>query len=185
MPPVLVRTLVVRVAAVSLVAVLLVLLGWKMVTAARGQNLGSAVTAGRSPAAPEFELPRLGGKGTLRLSSLRGKVVVVNFWASWCAPCKDEAPLLERAWRRWRARGVVILGVNAQDFTSDARAFVRRYGLTYPSVHDAAGETLERYGVTGFPETWFVNREGRLVAERVQGPLTAVQLERDIEVALE
>ena len=78
-----------------------------------------------------------------------------------------------------------MLGVDAQDFTGDAERFVERYGLTYPIVHDGRGSTLGRFGVTGFPETWFVGRNGRLVGERIQGPVSDEQLERNIRLAME
>ena len=90
----------------------------------------------------------------------------------------------EAAWEKGRDEGGVFLGVDAQDFVGDARRFVKRFGLTYPQVHDGSGSTLGRFGVTGFPETWFVDREGKLVGERVQGPISAEQLDRNIEIAL-
>ena len=110
---------------------------------------------------------------------------MLNFWASWCAPCKSEAPRLEAAWRRYRARGVVVVGVDAQDFSGDARRFVSRFKLTYPNVHDGPGNVLPKYGVTGFPETFFVGRDGRLVGERVQGEVSEQQLVSGIERALQ
>jgi cytochrome c biogenesis protein CcmG, thiol:disulfide interchange protein DsbE len=169
-----------QITAGALVVALLGLLAWRVATAQRGQELSKQVAAGRRPPAPGFDLGRLNGPGSLSLASLRGHVVVLNFWASWCGPCKHEAPLLQAAWRRYRARGVVVLGVDAQDFSGDARHFVRRYGLDYPSVHDGAGTIAARYGTSGFPETWFVDRRGRLVAEHVVGPLTAARLAADI-----
>jgi cytochrome c biogenesis protein CcmG/thiol:disulfide interchange protein DsbE len=120
----------------------------------------------------------------MSLASLRGKAVVVNFWASWCEPCKRESPRLEQAWKRYRNRDVVVVGVDAQDFRTDARRFVDRYGLSYPVVHDGAGSTLGHWGVTGFPETFFVGRDGRLVGERIEGPVSDAQLERYIGEAL-
>ena len=170
--------------AIAVVAAMVALLGWRVVTRDHAQGIADAIAAGKKPAAPDFDLPLLDGMGRVVLSSLRGKAVVLNFWASWCIPCKEEAPRLQAAWERWRDRGVVFVGVDAQDFRSDARRFAARYGLTYPIVHDGKGSTLGRFGVSGFPETWFVDREGRLVGERVQGPVSAAQLDDDIRLAL-
>lgn len=172
-----------QVLAVALVAALLGLLVWKV---AKGSDGGAAaeLAQGKSPLAPAFTLPRLDTDGELSLASLAGKVVVLNFWASWCLPCKEETPRLQRAWERWRDQGVVIVGVDAQDFRADAKRFTRRFGVTYPVVYDGKGSTLGRYGVTGFPETYFVGRDGRLVGERVQGEISDEQLEQGIRAAL-
>ena len=170
--------------AVALVLALLGLLAWKLASDS-GDSVAQALRDGETPTAPDFELARLErGRGTLEFASLRGKAVVVNFWASWCGPCRDEAPILESAWRRYRSRGVVVLGVDAQDFRQDGRAFVKRYRLGYPHVFDGPGSTLGRWGVTGFPETFFIGRNGRLVGEKVVGPVEPDQLDRNIETAL-
>lgn len=170
--------------AVGAVVGLLTLLVWKIAHQGGG-GAASALAHGKRPPAPNFALPRLDRPGTLELASLREKaVVVVNFWASWCIPCKKEAPRLQAASERWAKEGVVVVGVDAQDFSGDARGFMRRYGITYPVVHDGSGKTLGPYGVTGFPETFFVTRAGLLVGERVQGAVTDEQLERNIRLAL-
>jgi cytochrome c biogenesis protein CcmG/thiol:disulfide interchange protein DsbE len=171
-------------AALLLVALLVGLLAWRVVRQEEGRALSAKLEQGQRPAAPSFTLESLGGDRRISLADYRGKVVVLNFWASWCRPCKEEAPLLEAAWRRYRDQGVVVLGVDAQDFRSDAQRFVDRYGLTYPIAHDRNGSTLGRFGLTGFPETWFVGRDGRLVGEHVSGPLTEAQLEENIRRAL-
>lgn len=171
-----------QVAAVAVVAALLGLLAWKV---AQGDSeVTTALARGGSPVAPAFTLERLDGNGTLSLASLRGKTVVLNFWASWCRPCREEMPILERGWKRWRAKNVVFVGVDARDVRSDARAFLVRYGITYPNVYDGKGSLIGRYGVTGFPETYFIDAAGR-VRWRVTGALDdAADLDAGIERAL-
>jgi cytochrome c biogenesis protein CcmG/thiol:disulfide interchange protein DsbE len=166
---------------VAVVAGLLGLLIWKVVHQEKGVKLGG----GRTPPAPQFALSRLDAPGKLALASLRGKVVVLNFWASWCVPCKSEAPRLEAAWQRYRDKGVVVVGVDAQDFSGDAKHFVKKYKLTYPNVHDGPGDVLPKYGVTGFPETYFVDRQGRLIGDRVAGEITVSKLTAGIRHALQ
>jgi len=168
----------------SIVVLLLVLLALRLVSNGSGRRLDKALAAGKSPVAPEFSLARLNGEGQLRLASLRGKAVVLNFWASWCVPCKQEAPLLEAAAKRFRSMGLVVVGIDSQDFRSDARRFIKRYGLTYPIVRDGGSSTPTHYDVTGFPETWFVDRSGHVVGEHVQGPLTREGLLRNIAIAM-
>jgi cytochrome c biogenesis protein CcmG/thiol:disulfide interchange protein DsbE len=148
--------------AIGLVVLLFALLAWSLVRS-EGGDLAAAAARGERPRAPGFTLERLDREGELRLESLRGQVVVLNFWASWCIPCKEEAPYLERIWREHRERGVVVVGLDAKDFRRDARAFVRRYGLTFPIVYDGPGDTLSAYGVTGFPETFVLDPDGRVV----------------------
>ena len=147
--------------SVAVVLVLAGVLGWRIATSGGGAKV--------STQAPALTLRRLDAPGSLSLASLRGKVVAVNFWASWCGPCRDEAPLLEQAWKRDRAKGLVVLGVDANDFAGDARRFMRAHGLTYPVLHDAHGSTLGHWGVPGLPTTFVVDRRGRVVAKVVGG----------------
>ena len=161
-----------QVAAVALVAALLALLAWKLTQG--GSEVTSSLSSGGTPAAPAFALERLDGEGELSLASLRGKPVVLNFWASWCGPCKDEAPILQSSYEKWRADGVAFVGIDVQDFRGDAREFLERYGITYPNVYDGKGSTVGRYGVTGFPETYFVDAEGR-VRYRIAGPVESAE----------
>ena len=116
---------------------------------------------------PPFRLPLLDG-GTLSSEELRGSPVVVNFFASWCVPCREEAPVLERAWRAYRDRGVRFVGVNVQDTTPDARRFVREYGITYPVVRDAEGTFGDGLGVAGLPQTFFIDEEWQLLDVEAQ-----------------
>jgi cytochrome c biogenesis protein CcmG, thiol:disulfide interchange protein DsbE len=155
-----------QIGAVVIVAALLGLLGWKLT---QGESeVTRELHRGGTPAAPRFSLMRLNGEGDLSLSSLRGKTVVLNFWASYCGPCKDETPLLQQAWTRWRDKDIVFVGIDVKDFRGDAREFMSRYGVTYPNVHDGKGSTLGRYGVRGLPETYFVDANG-LVRYRIVG----------------
>jgi cytochrome c biogenesis protein CcmG/thiol:disulfide interchange protein DsbE len=147
------------------VAGLLALLVWRIAHQPQAPKVGAP--------APTFALDRLDGDGKLDLASLRGKAVVLNFWASWCAPCKSEAPWLERQWKALRAKGVVVLGIDYNDLSSDARRFVGRHGMTYPIVRDKNGVVTDRYNVTGVPETFFVSRTGRLVGTHISGPVDA------------
>jgi cytochrome c biogenesis protein CcmG, thiol:disulfide interchange protein DsbE len=172
-----------QVGAVSLVAALLGLLVWKVATDNHG-GVAADFNRGHHPEAKDFTLQRLNGDGSVQLSSLRGRVVVVNFWASWCIPCKKESPRLEAAWKRYRSQGLVVVGIDANDFSSDARQFAAHYHLTYPLLHDGSGKTLGPYGVTGFPETRFIDRRGRFVGEHVIGQISSSRLEKNIEKAL-
>jgi cytochrome c biogenesis protein CcmG/thiol:disulfide interchange protein DsbE len=148
--------------AIGLVVLLFALLAWSLVRD-EGGDLAASAARGERPQAPDFELERLDGEGTLELSSLRGKAVVLNTWASWCIPCKEEAPYLEQVWRDNRGRDVVVVGLNAKDLRSDARRFVNRFDLSFPIVRDGSGDTIREYGVTGFPETFVLDRDGRVV----------------------
>jgi len=155
--------------AIAAVIGLLALLVWKLAFG-DGKGAAGALAKGESPVAPAFTLSRLDAAGgKISLADLEGKPVVVNFWASWCIPCKDEAPALQKTYEKYRSQGLVVLGIDAQDFRQDARRFVKRFGITYPVAYDGSGSTLGKWGVTGFPETFFVDRTGRLVGKRIQG----------------
>jgi cytochrome c biogenesis protein CcmG/thiol:disulfide interchange protein DsbE len=173
--------------AIGLVALLFVLLAWSLLND-EGGDLATKANRGERPAAPDFTLERLDENGELELSSLLGKAVVVNFWASWCQPCKEEAPVLEEIWRDNRRRGLVVVGLDAKDFRADARRFANRFGLTFPLVYDGPGDTVESFGATGFPETFVIDREGRVVeayAGAVDGDDVRPRLLAAIERALE
>jgi cytochrome c biogenesis protein CcmG/thiol:disulfide interchange protein DsbE len=133
-------------------------------------------------AAPNFTLPQLGG-APVTLAKLHGQVVVINFWASWCAECKVEQAALDQAWQQFQDSGVVVIGVNFEDSTSAARSYVRTADVTYPIVEDSASRTALAYGLHGIPETFVVDQSGRIV-NRVIGPVDAAALAGEINSML-
>jgi thiol-disulfide isomerase/thioredoxin len=145
---------------------LFVLLVWKV--ASQDEGASRKLQRGETPRAPVFTLDRLDPPGKLSLVAYRGRPIVLNFWASWCVPCKEEAPLLEAVWRNHRDEGLVVLGVDINDLRGDARRFARENRMSYPLGFDGIGETSTDYGLTGVPETFFIARSGRLVCERLQ-----------------
>ena len=171
-----------QVGAVGLVVALLGLLVWKVATDNHG-GVAADFNRGDHPEAKDFTLERLNGDGSLQLSSLRGRVVVVNFWATWCQPCKKEAPRFQSAFERYRGR-VAFVGVDTTDFTGDGRAFLARYGVSYPNVRDPAGRVLHKYGGSSdIPRTFIVGRSGR-VQSYIFGEARASDLESAIREAL-
>jgi cytochrome c biogenesis protein CcmG, thiol:disulfide interchange protein DsbE len=173
--------------AIGLVGLLFILLVWSLFTE-EGGGLAASAARGDRPEAPEFTLERLDRDGELALSSLRGKAVLLNVWASWCFPCKEEAPFLERVWREERERGLVVVGMDSRDFRRDGRRFARRYELTFPLVFDGPGDVADSYGVTGFPETFVIDRQGRVVdafAGAVNSGDDRRRLRAAVETALE
>jgi len=149
------------------VLALLLVIGYQSVRKQQPESITAALARGQRPPAPAFSLPRFDG-GTLALASLRGQYVLVNFWASWCIPCRDEAPLLERASREYRDRGLLVVGVNIQDLEPEARKFIAEFKISYPNVRDRDGRVSRAYGTTGIPESFFIDREGR-VARKFPG----------------
>ena len=133
--------------------------------------------------APVFALAAFDG-APLSLEAHRGEVVVVNFWASWCHPaCYEEAPVLERNWRSYRDRGVVVLGVDIQDTRPAAEKFIRDFGLTFPNAQDTTGKVSVHYGVYGVPETFFLDRQGRIRVKHV-GAVTDEVFRRAVDPLL-
>jgi cytochrome c biogenesis protein CcmG/thiol:disulfide interchange protein DsbE len=155
-----------RLAVLGVAAALIALLAYGVFINQPKRGIDQALAAGKRPAAPSVSLPRLGSPKPVSLSAWRGKVVVLNYWASWCPPCRDESPLLERWQKRIAPRGGTVLGVDSLDVVSDARAFMRHYGLTYPMLHDGDGHSQERFGITGYPETFVIDRRGHIAALR-------------------
>jgi cytochrome c biogenesis protein CcmG/thiol:disulfide interchange protein DsbE len=135
------------------------------------KSIDAAVARGERPQAPaaSASLPVLaasGTQGTRRLADLRGKVVIVNVFASWCDPCKAEAPVLEQAARQVAGRNATVLGVTYLDNSNDSESFVRRQHISYPVVRDVSGDFVRAFGSTGVPETFVIDRRGRVAAVR-------------------
>jgi cytochrome c biogenesis protein CcmG/thiol:disulfide interchange protein DsbE len=124
------------------------------------------VKKGQLPAAPgaAVALPTLDGSSRQSLAALRGKVVVLNFWASWCGPCESEAPVLERAQRQLASSGGTVLGVTYKDDADASREFMRKFKLSYPSLRDDRLDLAPKYGTTALPETFVLDKRGRIVA---------------------
>jgi cytochrome c biogenesis protein CcmG/thiol:disulfide interchange protein DsbE len=162
---------------VAVVTVIVVLL---MTGLGRDPSVIASPLVGR--AAPNFALPQLDG-APVTLAKLRGQVVVINFWASWCAECHAEQAALDQTWQQFQDSGVVVIGVDFEDSTGAARGYVRSEGVTYPVVEDAGSKTALAYGLRGVPETFVVNRSGRIVSH-VIGPVGAAALASEINSML-
>ena len=167
------------VVALAAAVALFGLLAYGVLSDGGDSGIDEAIADGRRPDSPDLVLPRLGGGGRASLEDFRGKVVVLNFWASWCEPCRDEAPVLERWHKRMAAQGGTVLGVDALDSDDDAREFVRRYGITYPNIRDVSGERLRPFGIAAYPETFLIDRRGRIAA-LVRGPVDEEFLAREV-----
>jgi cytochrome c biogenesis protein CcmG, thiol:disulfide interchange protein DsbE len=182
--------------ALILVGALLGLLVYRMVESNRGRNLVAAIRAHKKPVAPYFRhkiiwphfetwpqsLQTFRASETLSLRDLQGHPLVLNFWASWCIPCKREAPRLNASAAAHQGR-VVFLGVDVNDFSSDAVRFLRRHRVDYVSVRARGSGTYEDYGLTGLPETYFLDARGRIVAHTI-GEITSSGLEDGVAQSL-
>jgi cytochrome c biogenesis protein CcmG/thiol:disulfide interchange protein DsbE len=166
--------------AVILASALLVgLLAYGVASRGQDTSIDDAIAAGKRIDAPTARLPVLGTGGEGSLADYKGKVVVLNFWASWCKPCTEELPLLEKTHKAISGRDALVLGANYQDVSDSALGFVRRFKLTFPSLRDRDGEFADRYGSRAFPETFVVDRRGRIAAQR-RGPVDQKWLDRTL-----
>jgi cytochrome c biogenesis protein CcmG, thiol:disulfide interchange protein DsbE len=162
------RALLAFVAVLALVG----LLGYGLLSkGSTGVALGEAAPAG--------PLPRLEGKGSGSLADYRGRWVLVNFWASWCVPCRQEAPALESFEREHGGPGFTVLGIDTRDLSGDGQRFARQYGLTYPQLRDGDGQRAHDFGTTGVPENFLVDPRGKLRLLN-RGPVTAEYLRQDV-----
>jgi cytochrome c biogenesis protein CcmG, thiol:disulfide interchange protein DsbE len=182
-----------RAAGILAAAAFVALLAYGLTTKATNSTIDDALSRGESVAAPGFSLSALAdgrasgpawqkaaSDGRVSLGELRGTPLVVNFWASWCAPCRAEAKVLERAHKR--QQGVLFLGLDTQDAREDARDFIAQFGLTFPHVRDPGNDTQRDWGVTGLPETYFIGADGRVVGH-VIGTVDDAQLRDGIAAA--
>ncbi len=163
---------------------LLSLLASQLLTpASQATNTATNPLLGRP--APDFTLPMLSTHPAppLHLASLKGKPIMLNFWASWCDPCKQEAPLLENTWQRTQSQGIVFIGIDYSDTRTDGLSFLQQYGITYPNVTDTNGSVAINYGLTGVPETFFIDRHGKIV-QKVIGQLTEQTLQNNLQLIL-
>lgn len=166
----------IRVAVTLAIAGLLALLVYRLTHQEHPPRVGAV--------APGFTLRVISGNRDIRLTALRGHPVVLNFWASWCPPCKQEAPLLERTWLFYRQRGVEFLGIDFHDVASDAKRFIAAHALTFPILQDGSGDvTTGLYGVAQAPETFVIGRTGKVLLH-IAGPIDQTVLRTELEPSL-
>jgi cytochrome c biogenesis protein CcmG/thiol:disulfide interchange protein DsbE len=167
--------------AIAVAAGLLALLGFGVAHLGTSSSIDAKVAHGDYPPAPNAHtrLPMLGATTSESLAQLRGKVVVLNVFASWCGPCKAEAPVLEQEQRQLARNDATVLGVTYLDNSSDSEAFVQQQHITYPVVRDVSGDFVRSFGTTGVPETFVINRQGRIVALRRE-QIDAIWLQQNL-----
>jgi cytochrome c biogenesis protein CcmG, thiol:disulfide interchange protein DsbE len=161
-----------RIGVLLPVVVLLAFLAWAAFLQQRSLEIGTALARGETPPVPAAVLLAFDGR-SVRLGDFRGHPVMLNFWASWCVPCAEEATILEAIWNEFRAKGVVVVGVDTQDLEEPARRFLLRHGISYMNVRDPDGSLAHRFGTTGVPETFFIGRDGL-----IRGKFPGEQIDR-------
>ncbi len=189
-----------RLVLVAVALLFVALLAYGVLSKAPDGSIDDALARGEPAAAPGFELAvlqrgapgpelratveRAAADGSISLDELRGTPVVLNFWASWCDPCRAEAEVLEEGWDGARGEGTLFVGLNMQDLTGDAREFMSEFGNSYPNVRDESNGVAVDWGVTGLPETFFLSADGEVVAHAI-GAISSEQLELGVQAAEE
>lgn len=158
--------LAVGIAVIALVALLV----YGVTSSGPSRTLDGQISRGEKPAAPALQLTSLHDGAKRSLADYKGKVVVLNVWASWCVPCREESPLLQRWHQRMRPLGGTVLGVDTLDIKDDALGFIKEYKLTYPQLNDREGTAIKKLGTAQYPETFVVDKQGRLRALQ-RGPV--------------
>ena len=168
------------------IAVLTLAAGWIWISRPLNHSLPAGIPAPRQGFfAPDFSLNTLDGE-QVSLSGLRGKVVLINFWATWCPPCKTEMPAIQAAYQAYRDQGLVVLAVNTtdQDEADAARQFAQSAGLTFPLLADVNGDAFRRYQVQALPTSFFVDRQGKIAEVVVGGPMAEALIRSRVEKLL-
>ena len=187
-----------RLVLVGVAVLFVALLAYGVLSKAPDGAIDESLARGEPATSPGLELPvlqegdpgqqlapiveRAVADGSVSLDELRGTPVVLNFWASWCEPCRTEAEVLEGGWERARDEQTLFLGLNMQDLTDDARGFASELGIAYPNVRDESNAVALDWGVTGLPETFFLSADGEVVAHAI-GAVSSEQLELGVEAA--
>ncbi len=128
----------------------------------RGREEGASIQSNRSYA-KDFSLYSLDGNKKVELKNFRGKPVVINFWASWCGPCREEMPFFEKTWDEYKDKGVIFLGINVLDEEKNAKDFLNSFGISYINLRDSSGEIADAYSIVALPATFFIDKEGKIV----------------------
>jgi cytochrome c biogenesis protein CcmG, thiol:disulfide interchange protein DsbE len=164
-------------------AALVALLTYGVASVGPDTSLDQALQDGKRVEAPVKDLPRLGSGGTGSLADHAGKVVVLNAWASWCGPCQSEMPLLQSTHEKIASRGGLVLGIDMQEPPEKALEFLREKRITFPSLRDRDREYVRDLGVSAYPETFLIDRKGRIVALK-RGPIDQAWLDEHLEPLL-
>lgn len=173
----------------AITTTMLALLVWQLLTPAPlsgGKSSSTPADPLKGKPAHNFTLPLLSNQQhtpPISLAGFRGKAIILNFWASWCSPCQDEAPLLQAEWQKVHSRNIVFLGVDFQDTQSSGLNFLHTFHISYPNVFDATGSTGATYDLTGLPTTYFINSSG-VVMNNIPHQMTSQELQQNVQALL-